>query len=77
MSCDEAFLDVTNLEGEDPEHLASTIRKEIFETTGCTASAGIAGNMLLARLATRNAKPEGQFHISPDKVYTQKVFLRP
>ncbi|XP_024021251.1 DNA repair protein REV1 isoform X2 [Morus notabilis] len=68
VSCDEAFLDVTNLEGEDPEHLASTIRKEIFETTGCTASAGIAGNMLLARLATRNAKPEGQFHISPEKV---------
>ncbi|GAV62320.1 LOW QUALITY PROTEIN: BRCT domain-containing protein/IMS domain-containing protein/IMS_C domain-containing protein [Cephalotus follicularis] len=68
VSCDEAFLDVTDLEGEDPELLASTIRKEIFETTGCTASAGIAGNMLMARLATRSAKPNGQCYIVPQKV---------
>ncbi|XP_062090066.1 DNA repair protein REV1 [Humulus lupulus] len=68
VSCDEAFLDVTDSEGKDPEILASTIRKEIFETTGCTASAGIAGNMLLSRLATRNAKPDGQCYIPPEKV---------
>lgn len=53
----------------DPQLLASTIRKEIFETTGCTASAGIAANMLLARLATKTAKPDGQCYISPEKVY--------
>lgn len=52
----------------DPELLASIIRKEIFETTGCTASAGIAGNLLMARLATRNAKPNGQCYIPVDKV---------
>ncbi|XP_048336595.1 DNA repair protein REV1 isoform X1 [Ziziphus jujuba] len=68
VSCDEAFLDVTDLEGEDPELLALTIRKEIFESTGCTASAGIAGNMLLSRLATRTAKPDGQCYIPPKKV---------
>ncbi|KAF3435497.1 hypothetical protein FNV43_RR22586 [Rhamnella rubrinervis] len=68
VSCDEAFLDVTYLDGEDPELLASTIRKEIFESTGCTASAGIAGNMLLSRLATRSAKPDGQCYISSEKV---------
>ncbi|PON58092.1 DNA repair protein, Rev [Trema orientale] len=68
VSCDEAFLDVTELEGKDPELLASRVRKEIFETTGCTASAGIAGNMLLSRLATRNAKPDGQCYIPPEKV---------
>uniref|UniRef100_A0A803NNP0 DNA repair protein REV1 n=1 Tax=Cannabis sativa TaxID=3483 RepID=A0A803NNP0_CANSA len=68
VSCDEAFLDVTGLEGKDPEILASTIRKEIFETTGCTASAGIGGNMLISRLATRNAKPDGQCYIPPEKV---------
>lgn len=63
ISCDEAFLDITEKDMGDPELLASTIRKEIFDTTGCTASAGIAGNMLMARLATRSAKPNGQCHI--------------
>ncbi|KAI4295713.1 hypothetical protein L6164_035729 [Bauhinia variegata] len=68
VSCDEAFLDVTDLEGEDPVLLASSIRQEIYETTGCTASAGIAGNMLMARIATRTAKPNGQYHITPERV---------
>ncbi|WCJ17827.1 DNA-directed DNA polymerase [Euphorbia peplus] len=68
VSCDEAFLDITELGGEDPEYLASKIRKEIFETTGCTASAGIAGNMLMARLATRTAKPDGQCYIPLEQV---------
>ncbi|XP_056683408.1 DNA repair protein REV1 isoform X2 [Spinacia oleracea] len=68
VSCDEAFLDVTDLEVAEPELLVSEIRKEIFETTGCTASAGIAANMLMARLATRTAKPNGQCYISPEKV---------
>ncbi|CAL5358073.1 unnamed protein product [Camellia sinensis] len=68
VSCDEAFLDVTESEVEDSQLLASVIRKEIFEATGCTASAGIAGNLLMARLATRAAKPDGQFYIPPEKM---------
>ncbi|KAH9605492.1 hypothetical protein KSS87_011868 [Heliosperma pusillum] len=68
VSCDEAFLDITDSEVKDPEILASLIRKEIFETTACTASVGIAGNMLMARLATRAAKPDGQYYIPPQKV---------
>ncbi|KAI7992948.1 DNA repair protein REV1 [Camellia lanceoleosa] len=68
VSCDEAFLDVTESEVEDSQLLASVIRKEIFEATGCTASAGIAGNLLMARLATRAAKPDGQCYICPEKV---------
>ncbi|KAL2939166.1 DNA repair protein REV1, partial [Bienertia sinuspersici] len=59
VSCDEAFLDVTDSDVKDPEDL---------ETTGCTASAGIAANMLMARLATRIAKPDGQCHIPLEKV---------
>ncbi|KAI3986972.1 hypothetical protein MKX01_039907 [Papaver californicum] len=68
VSCDEAFLDVTDREDEDPERLASRIRQEIVDTTGCTASAGVAGNLLMARLATRTAKPDAQCYIPPDKV---------
>ncbi|XP_029130864.1 DNA repair protein REV1 isoform X2 [Cajanus cajan] len=68
VSCDEAFLDVTDSEVEDPELLASLIREEIYKTTGCTASAGIAQNMLMARIATRIAKPNGQYYITTEKV---------
>lgn len=68
VSCDEAFLDVTESAAADPETLALIIRTEIAETTRCTASAGIAENMLLARLATGSAKPNGQFFLSPEKV---------
>ncbi|XP_020536171.2 DNA repair protein REV1 isoform X2 [Jatropha curcas] len=68
VSCDEAFLDITDFGRGDPELVASTIRKEIFETTRCTASAGIGENMLMARLATRTAKPDGQCYIPPERV---------
>ncbi|XP_063940791.1 DNA repair protein REV1 isoform X3 [Daucus carota subsp. sativus] len=68
VSCDEAFLDVSDSKIEDHQCLASIIRKEVFDTTGCKASVGIAGNMLMARLATRNAKPDGQCYIPADKV---------
>lgn len=65
---------MTDSEG-DPQLLASKIRKEIFETTGCTASVGIAGNMLMARLATRTAKPDGQCYIPPERVCFGKIFM--
>jgi DNA repair protein REV1 len=68
LSCDEAFLDVSDLSDVETEVLASTIRNEILETTGCSASAGIGGTMLMARLATRVAKPAGQLYISAEKV---------
>ncbi|KAF5174903.1 Dna polymerase iv [Thalictrum thalictroides] len=68
VSCDEAFLDVSDQGLEEAEHIASVIRQEIYEATGCTASAGVAGNVLMARLATRTAKPNGQFLIPPEKV---------
>ncbi|KAL0542076.1 hypothetical protein IC582_022165 [Cucumis melo] len=68
VSCDEAFLDISGTNNVDPEVLASKIRKEIFDTTGCTASAGISTNMLMARLATKTAKPDGQCYIPLEKV---------
>jgi nucleotidyltransferase/DNA polymerase involved in DNA repair len=40
---------------------AKELRDLIFKETGCTASAGVGPNMLLARLATKRAKPNGQF----------------
>eukprot|EP00891_Asterochloris_glomerata_P002603 jgi/Astpho2/2603/e_gw1.00048.8.1_t len=43
------------------EAIALSIRQEIKAATGCTASAGISCNKLLAKLATNQAKPDGQF----------------
>ena len=58
VSCDEGYLDLTGF--GNPEKVAASIRVEIAKATGCTASAGISSNMLLARLATAQAKPNGQ-----------------
>lgn len=58
---------------DDPQLFATEIRKEIYETTRCTASAGVAGNMLMARLATRKAKPNGQCYISYEMVPFDKL----
>ncbi|EFJ42568.1 hypothetical protein VOLCADRAFT_97374 [Volvox carteri f. nagariensis] len=70
MSCDEAFLDVTGLVSEPsgPEELAARLRYDIATATQCTASAGIGPNMLIAKLATKRAKPNGQFRVTRGSV---------
>lgn len=73
ISCDEAYLDVTGV--EDPEVLGSNIRKEIVDLTRCTASVGIAGNLLLARMATRKAKPDGQYKLVSEHVMINYMSL--
>lgn len=66
VSCDEAYIDVSEAleEDETPTELAEKIRADIKEATGCTASVGIAANVLLARMCTRVAKPDGCYHLS-------------
>ena len=44
------------------------IRDEIREKTSCPASAGIASNILLARMCTNVAKPNGQFHLQNEEI---------
>ncbi|KAG0045659.1 deoxycytidyl transferase [Gryganskiella cystojenkinii] len=44
-----------------PEAFAQRVRDEIFAATGCHASIGIGPNILLAKLATKRAKPHGQY----------------
>ena len=66
-------MDVTGL--GDPELIASNLRSQIQADTGCTASAGIGPNMLLACLATKRAKPDGQFHINPVQVSQSNQLL--
>lgn len=48
----------------DPTALVAALRQDILSATGCTASAGIGPNLLVARLATRKAKPNGALNRS-------------
>jgi DNA polymerase IV len=70
LSLDEAYLDVT-----DSPHckgsatlIAQEIRARIADTVGITASAGIAPNKFLAKIASDWNKPDGQFVIRPQDV---------
>ena len=66
ISCDEAFIDVTSrCESEDAVAVAEQIRRDVYAKTKCACSIGIGSNMLLARLATRRAKPDGAFRVEP------------
>ena len=70
LSLDEAFLDVTHsvhFQGS-ATLIAQEIRKEIYKRTGLTASAGIAPNKLIAKLASDINKPNGIFTVSPHQV---------
>lgn len=58
-------------EGETPTQLAEMIRAEIKEATRCTASVGIGCNILLARMCTRVAKPDGCYQLSSDEDVNQ------
>jgi DNA polymerase IV len=68
LSLDEAYLDVTqDLRGlQTASATAKEIRARIFEETGLTASAGVSYNKFLAKLASSQRKPNGQFVITPD-----------
>ena len=70
LSLDESFLDVTGCEslfGPAPE-IARTIKKKILAQTELTASAGIAPNKFLAKIASDWRKPDGLVEIKPEEV---------
>ncbi|KAG6902660.1 hypothetical protein C0995_013352 [Termitomyces sp. Mi166 len=87
VSVDEALIDVSSVvlqlrannsqdEGVvDPaKDFAEMIRAQVRKATGCEVSVGISHNILLARLATRRAKPAGSYHLVPEEV---QDFLAP
>ncbi|XP_044877513.1 DNA polymerase kappa isoform X1 [Mauremys mutica] len=49
------------------EEVVKEIRFRIEQKTGLTASAGIAPNMMLAKMCSDQNKPNGQYRISPDR----------
>ncbi len=76
LSLDEAYLDVTENKTGLPTatRLARAIREQIRQELQLTASAGVAPNKFLAKIASDWRKPDGLFIIQPDDV---DVFLSP
>ncbi len=70
LSLDEAYLDVTDCNhfGNSATLIAKEIRRLIFEETRLTASAGIAPNKFLAKVACEWNKPNGQKVIKPSEI---------
>ena len=70
LSLDEAYLDVTeNAWGETlATRVARRLKDRIRADTGLTASAGVAPNKFLAKIASGWKKPDGLTVISPDRI---------
>lgn len=67
LSLDEAYLDVSHWRSSTSA-IAREIRAQIYEETGLTASAGIAPNKMIAKIASDWHKPNGQFEVKPDEI---------
>ena len=83
VSIDECYADVTHLvheasssDAEGAKIVAERLRSAILEATGgCPASIGSAESCLLARVATRLAKPDGHRHLSPEEARSELARL--
>jgi len=75
LSLDEAYLDVTTNAWNEPLGMtvAKRLKSAIREATGLTASAGVAPNKFLAKIASAWRKPDGLTVIAPERV---EPFLR-
>src|SRR5918999_2016868 len=75
LSLDEAYLDVTeNAWGETlGRNVAQRLKTEIRSATELTASAGVAPNKFLAKIASAWKKPDGLTVIAPERV---EMFLQ-
>ena len=76
VSVDDFYVDLTGLDRVHgpPFRTAERIRRRIRGETGLSASIGLGRNKLIARLASRGAKPAGVMMILPGH---ERAFLRP
>lgn len=68
LSLDEAYLDVSHLRSE-ASTIAWEIRQRIRIETGLAASAGIAPNKFIAKIASDWRKPDGQFEVREEELH--------
>jgi DNA polymerase-4 len=72
LSLDEAYLDVTENTWHEPlgMNVARRLKDSIRDATGLTASAGVAPNKFLAKIASGWKKPNGLTVIAPERMET-------
>ena len=70
LSLDEAYLDVTENSFNEPlgVNVARRIKARIKEVTNLTASAGVAPNKFLAKIASGWKKPDGLTVVAPERI---------
>ena len=70
LSLDEAYLDVTQdkLQIGSALEIAKAIKKNIFDETQLTSSAGVSINKFVAKVASGMQKPDGLTFIAPSKI---------
>ncbi len=75
LSLDEAYLDVTENSWGEPlgVNVAKRLKTAIQDTTRLTASAGVAPNKFLAKIASGWKKPDGLTVVAPERV---EMFLK-
>ncbi|HEY7150217.1 MAG TPA: DNA polymerase IV [Solirubrobacterales bacterium] len=76
MSLEEAFLDVRGLEriSGTPRQIAERLRRRARERIGLAVTVGVARTKVLAKMASRAAKPDGLLVVEPGR---EEAFLVP
>src|SRR3954449_93030 len=76
LSLEEAFMDVRGLEriSGTPRQIATRLRRQARERVGLAVTVGVARTKVLAKMASRAAKPDGLLVIEPDR---EAAFLWP
>jgi DNA polymerase IV len=74
LSLDEAFVALGELPLTAAQEFAATIRREVFDATHLTVSAGVATAKMVAKIASDSCKPDGLLAVAPGE---EAAFLAP
>jgi len=74
LSMDEAFVAVGVATLDEARAFAAAIRREVFESTQLTVSAGVATAKMVAKIASDSCKPDGLLAVAPGE---EAAFLAP
>jgi DNA polymerase-4 len=75
LSIDEAFIDITGMEGlfGPPQIIAAKLKERVYSEAGLTVSTGVSTNKYIAKIASGMSKPDGLYIIPPGG---EGVFMR-